>query len=130
MRLLFASLAVAAAIAVTPATAQTPSPPQAYTIVEIEITDPQLFAEFGGQLRPLILAAGGLLVTMPSGNRVVHEGEPMQGVGITIWPSLDAATAFYTSQAFLDLIPLRDRAANLVRIVTVEGLPVLVAPVP
>lgn len=94
------------------------------------MTDPTIFAEFGAQLRPLIIAAGGLLVTMPTGARVTHEGADMAGVGITIWPSLEAATAFYTSEAFLALIPLRDRAANLVRIVTVEGLPVRVAPVP
>lgn len=121
MRLALAALAVVTAILITPAAAQT-SPP-GYTIVEIEITDAQLFAEFGAALRPLIVAAGGTLVTVPTANRVVHEGAPMQGVGITIWPSVEQATAFYTSAEFLALTPLRDRAANLVRIVTVEGLP-------
>lgn len=128
MKKLFVAIALAGAMLALPATAQTPPP--AYTIVEIQITDPSLFGEFGAALRPLILAAGGQLVTMPTANRVVHEGEPMQGVGITIWPSVEAATAFYTSAAFLELIPLRDRAANLVRIVTVEGLPLPAAATP
>ncbi len=103
--------------------APTAAPVPAYTIAEIEITDPQVFVQFAQQLGPLIVAAGGRSLTLPTSAQVVHEGAAPKGIGITVWPSVEVATAFYTSAAFLNLIPLRDRAANLVRIVTIAGLP-------
>jgi uncharacterized protein (DUF1330 family) len=118
--LVVAVLSFGSAFAQQPA--QPPSVP-AYTIVEIEITDPQLFVQLGQQLGPLIAAAGGRSLTLATSPQVLHEGAAPKGIGIILWPSVEVATAFYTSAQFLNLIPLRDRAANLVRLVTIAGLP-------
>jgi hypothetical protein len=55
--------------------------------------------------------------------QVLHEGEAPKGIGITVWPNVEVATAFYASETFRNLIPMRDRAAKIVRLVTIVGLP-------
>jgi hypothetical protein len=69
-------------------------PAPAYSVVEIEVTDPQLFIQFAQQLGPACIAAGGRSLTLPVAAQVLHEGEAPTGIGITIWPSVEVATAF------------------------------------
>jgi uncharacterized protein (DUF1330 family) len=95
--------------------------PPAYSIVEVDVIDPEGFKAFATRNAAGVAAAGGQFIVR-RGRVVTSEGTPPKGVFIIAWDSLDKATGYFNSPAFKELIPLRDKAAK-VRLFHVEGLP-------
>ena len=68
-------------------------------------------------------AAGGSRNFNTSGGRIVaSEGAAPKRVALTEWDSLEQAQAFYTSKAFKDLAPQRDKAIKVIRRYVVEAV--------
>ena len=107
------------AAAVTAVQAQ--DTPPAFSVVEVDVIDPEAFQAFATRNAAGVAAAGGQFIVR-RGRVVTSEGTPPKGVFIITWDSLDKATDYFNSPTFKDLIPLRDKAAK-VRLFHVEGLP-------
>lgn len=91
----------------------------AYIIAHGEITDREVFREYGRRSHPLLEKFGGKVVA--SGKHEVLEGDWRPKVlVVTQWPDMDAARAYYNSPEYSPLIDLRKKAAT-VGMVLVEG---------
>jgi uncharacterized protein (DUF1330 family) len=94
--------------------------PQAYTIAEFEVTDPETFKKYGDATRTAIPAAGGRFIVRAGAKAVVVNGAPPKQVAVIQWESLDKGQAFFESEAYKQLIPVRDKGSRF-RAFTVEG---------
>lgn len=94
--------------------------PPAYTIAEIEVTDPPTFQKYGEATRTSIPAAGGRIIVRGGRTFVINGPSPKQVVVIQ-WDSLENAQAFFESEGYRQLIPIRDKSSNF-RAFVVEGL--------
>jgi uncharacterized protein (DUF1330 family) len=96
------------------------STPPAYSIVEVDVIDPEGFQAFAKRNAAGVAAAGGRFIVR-RGRVVTSAGTPPKNVFVIVWDSLDKATGYFNSPTFKELIPLRDRTAK-VRLFHVEGL--------
>jgi uncharacterized protein (DUF1330 family) len=93
----------------------------AYVIADLEITDPEAFAEYSRRVPDSLARHGGRYLAR--GGRVEHlEGEwrPRRVVAIA-FDSVERARAWWTSPEYEELRRLRQRSA-IVSQVVVEGL--------
>jgi uncharacterized protein (DUF1330 family) len=95
--------------------------PPAYSIVEVDVIDPEGFKAFAARNAAGVAAAGGQFIVR-RGRVVTSEGTSPKSVFIIAWSSLDKATGYFNSPTFKELTPLRDKTAK-VRLFHVEGLP-------
>jgi uncharacterized protein (DUF1330 family) len=93
----------------------------AYTVAEIEVTDPATFQRYGDATRVSIPAAGGRVVVR-GGKTVVVNGAPPKQIVLIQWESLERAQTFFESESYKQLIPIRDKSSNF-RAFSIEGLP-------
>jgi len=84
----------------------------AYIIAHGEITDREVFREYGRRSHPLLEKFGGKVVA--SGKHEVLEGDWHPKVlVVTQWPDMAAARAYYNSPEYSALIALRRKAATV-----------------
>jgi uncharacterized protein (DUF1330 family) len=69
---------------------------------------------------PALQTAGARSLSRPGGRIVATEGTAPKRVGINEWDSLEQAQAFYSSKAYMDLKPQRDKAVKTVRRYIIE----------
>ena len=94
---------------------------KAYAITEFEPLDTSARTAGLPAVRKVIEAANGHSLRTTAGRVVQTEGGPApKSVGITEWPSLDEAVAFYKSKAWTDLAPQRDKFGKVIRRYVVE----------
>ena len=93
----------------------------AYVIASIDVTDPDLYAEYRAQVPATIEQYGGRFVVR-GGELTVLEGDwnPSRLV-ILEFPDLEAARLWYDSPEYQEAKRLREGAAKL-RMVAVQGL--------
>ena len=94
--------------------------PKAYTVTELQTLDPKLAADVAVRIAKAQEAAGGHNFKTGGGTVTAMEGSPPQRVAITEWENLEKAQAFFTSKAWTDLGPDRDKALKTVRRYAVE----------
>ena len=95
---------------------------KAYTVTETEGLDAAAQKVYTPLVQAAQKAAGGARNLNTAGGRIVAlEGGAPNRVAITEWDSLEQAQAFYTSKAFKDLAPQRDKAVKTVRRYIVEA---------
>jgi uncharacterized protein (DUF1330 family) len=114
---MFASFAVGAAV-IQAVHAQGKSP--AYTVAEVEVTDRATFQQYVDGTKSSIPAAGGRFIVTGGKTFVVNGASPKQIVLIQ-WDSLEKAQAFFESDAYKKLVPIRDKSSNF-RAFIVEGV--------
>jgi uncharacterized protein (DUF1330 family) len=95
--------------------------PKAYTIAEIDVTDPGTFQKYGQGTGATVPAAGGKFVVR-AGRTYVLNGAPPKRIAIIEWDSFEHAQKYYESDGYKELVPFRDKGAN-VRGFVVEGVP-------
>ena len=85
---------------------------KAYFIGQFEIQDPAGYDVYRSQTAATIAPHGGRFIVR--GERVHNfEGEPpLPRVVVIEFPSFDQAKAWYESDAYRKLIPIRQKAAN------------------
>ena len=94
--------------------------PPAYTIAEFEVTDAETFKKYGDATRTAIPEAGGRFVVRPGAKTHVVNGAPPKQVAVIQWESLEKGQAFFESDAYKQLVPIRDKGSKF-RAFTVEG---------
>jgi uncharacterized protein (DUF1330 family) len=94
--------------------------PPAYTIAEIDVSDPATFQKYGEATRTGIPAAGGRFIVR-GGKTFVINGAPPKQIVVVQWDSLEKAQAYFESEAYKQLVPIRDKSANF-RAFVIEGL--------
>ena len=83
-----------------------------YMIFELEITDPDAWAEYRKVAGPLMLAAGGKFIVSSEKVETLAGGWAPATMSVVEFPSFDTASAFYHSDAYQKTIPLREKASR------------------
>src|SRR5262245_66558938 len=86
---------------------QAQAKPPAYTIAEIEVTEPATFQKYGEATRATIPAAGGRVIVRGGKTFVVNGAAPKQVV-VMQWERLEGAQACLESEGCQKLWPDRD----------------------
>lgn len=94
--------------------------PPAYTIAEIDVTDPATFQKYGEATGKGIPAAGGRFIVR-GGKTFVINGAPPKQIVVIQWDSLEKAQTYFESEAYKQLVPIRDKSASF-RAFVIEGL--------
>ena len=92
-----------------------------YVVAHIAVEDPDAYADYQRQGLPTIAPAGGRII---AGGGPVHlEGEEMPGgSAIVEFPTMEAALAWYHSDAYQAAVPLRQKASRAVMMGILPGL--------
>jgi uncharacterized protein (DUF1330 family) len=94
---------------------------KAYTVTELETLDAKLAADVAVRIAKAQESGGGHNFKTGGGQVTAMEGPPSpQRIAITEWESLEKAQAFFTSKAWNDLGPDRDKALKTIRRYAVE----------
>jgi len=97
--------------------------PKAYSVSETEEIDAAAAKAYTPLVRAAQNAAGGARNFRTSGGRTVALiGQAPKRVAITEWDTFEQAQTFYTSKAYKDLIPQRDKGIKTVRQYIVEAV--------
>lgn len=84
----------------------------AFVVVELEVHDPEGYEPYKAPAEASVVAAGGSY-RVRGGPVEVLEGEAPSGrVVILEFPDMDAARAWYRSEAYQAVVPIRQAAAT------------------
>jgi uncharacterized protein (DUF1330 family) len=125
-KFLLASIFAACAavfMTVVPARAQIPVPGQtgAYFISEFEVTDAEGMRPYSAAVESTFKPFGGRFVVR--GGKVASlEGSPVKRIIMIAFPSRDLAQAWYESDVYAAIRPIRQRSATS-RVFIMEALP-------
>ena len=95
---------------------------KAYVVSELETLDAAAQAEYVPKIQAAQKAAGARNFNTAGGRTVAMVGAAPKRLAITEFDTLEKAEAFYKSQAWNDLAPLRDKAVKTIRRYAVEAL--------
>jgi uncharacterized protein (DUF1330 family) len=93
----------------------------AYVIVEVNVTDPQLFGEYAKGVPATIAAYGGKYVVRGGAVESKEGGWTPKRVVVLEFPSLEQARKWYHSPEYKPLLEMRLKAANA-KLILVEGV--------
>lgn len=93
----------------------------AYVVVEVEVHDPDAYAEYRGLSGASVEQYGGRFIVRGGAVEAVEGGWQPQRFVIIEFPSLDAARAWYNSPEYAKALPIRHRNATS-RMLFVEGV--------
>jgi uncharacterized protein (DUF1330 family) len=96
--------------------------PKAYSVTESEVLDQAAIASYLPAAQAAIKTAGGQVLYTAGGRVVAIIGEAPKRVAINQWDSLEQAQAFYSSKAWTDLAPQRDKAQSVKKLFIVEAV--------
>jgi uncharacterized protein (DUF1330 family) len=96
------------------------SKPPAYTIAEIEVTDPATYQKYMEGTSSRVPAAGGRFIVR-GGRTFVVNGAPPKRIVVIQWENLEKAQAFFDSEAYKQFIPFRDKSSEF-RAFVIEGV--------
>ena len=92
----------------------------AYLVIEVDVTNPNLYKEYLDKNRPLTAQFGGRFIAR-GGKIDAFAGEPPKRAIIAVFESIEKAETFRDSTAYKELIPLRDKASKYRAYIT-EGV--------
>jgi len=93
----------------------------AYVIVEVTITDPQLFQEYGKGVPATIAAYGGKYLVRGGSVEPKEGGWSPKRVVVLEFPSMDQAQKWYHSAEYAPLLAMRLKAATS-KMIMVQGV--------
>ena len=93
----------------------------AYVIVEVTITDPQLFQEYGKGVPSTIAAYGGKYLVRGGSVEPKEGGWSPKRVVVLEFPSMDQAQKWYHSAEYAPLLAMRLKAATS-KMIMVQGV--------
>jgi uncharacterized protein (DUF1330 family) len=85
--------------------------PPAYFFAEIDVADPDTYKTYVERNTAVVNTYGGRFLVR-GGKTTAMDGEPPKRIVIIAWENEDKAKAWYTSAAYKDIIPVRDKAAR------------------
>ncbi len=90
---------------------QAQTKPPAYFIAEIDVNDSSAYKTYVERNTAVVDAHGGRFLVR-GGKTTAMDGEPPKRIVVIAWENEDKARAWYTSAAYKDIIPIRDKAAK------------------
>jgi len=93
--------------------------PPAYPVIEIDVTNADLYKQYLDKNRPLTAQFGGRFLAQ-GGKIDPFAGEPPKRAVIAIFDSIEKAQTFRDSSEYKALVPLRDKGSKY-RAYIVEG---------
>ncbi len=100
---------------------QVKTPPRAYVIAEVEVTDPTTLKKYGEKAPQIVASLNGHYVVR-GGQTQALEGEPPKGYIVVIgFDSLQKAREWYDSPAYSAIRPFRQSSTKS-RIFIAEGV--------
>jgi uncharacterized protein (DUF1330 family) len=94
--------------------------PPAYTIAEVEVTDQATYQEYMKGTSVQVPAADGRFIVR-GGRTFVVNGAPPKRIAVIQWENFEKAQGFFESEAYRQLIPIRDKSSNF-RAFVIEGV--------
>lgn len=85
----------------------------AFFVATVTIKDPQKFQEYAQKAGETMAPHGGEAVLRGKIDTVLVGQADHQAVGIVKFPNQDALSAWYNSDAYQKIVPLRDEAADM-----------------
>jgi len=102
---------------------QTKTPPPAYVIAEVEVTDPAAFQKYADKVAETMAPfEGHYHYVVRTGTAQSLEGEPPKRIVVIAFDSTEKALGWYRSAAYQNIIPIR-QGASVSRLYLAEGLP-------
>jgi uncharacterized protein (DUF1330 family) len=93
----------------------------AYVIASIDVTDPDLYAEYRAQVPATIEQYGGRFVVRGGDKEVLEGSWDPPRIVVLEFPDADTARRWHSSEEYAPLIELRQRASNG-HLVLVDGV--------
>lgn len=93
----------------------------AYVIVDVDVQDPDDYAEYRAKAPATVAAAGGRYVVRGGGVTHVEPGWDFHRFVVLEFASVEAAKAWYRSPEYQGILPIRLRSTRS-RMAFVEGL--------
>ncbi|MCA1818589.1 MAG: DUF1330 domain-containing protein [Halobacteriales archaeon] len=93
----------------------------AFVLVDVEVTDPEVYKEYRARAAPTVLAHGGRYVVRGGAQDHLEPGWDLHRTVLLEFPSVAAARAWYTSEEYRKVLPLRLTSSRS-RLVILEGL--------
>jgi uncharacterized protein (DUF1330 family) len=91
-----------------------------YMIAEIDVIDEAGYKKFVEGTSATVPASGGRYIVRGGRTSVVNGASPKR-VAVIQWESYEKAQSYFNSEAYKQLIPLRDKSSNA-RIFVIEGV--------
>ncbi len=85
----------------------------AFFVATVKVKDPEKFQEYAQKAGETMAPHGGEAVLRGKINDVLVGHADHQAVGIVKFPSQDALSAWFHSDAYQKIVPLRDEAADM-----------------
>ena len=85
----------------------------AFMIIQADITDPEGFKEYAIRTPALVSEYGGRYRVMRGECEQLEGAADERKIVISEWPSMDAARAFWNSEAYAELKELREGTAEV-----------------
>jgi uncharacterized protein (DUF1330 family) len=92
----------------------------AYLIVQVDVTDPEAYAEYRKQVPPTLAAYDGKFLVRGGAMQRLEGDWPYERVVVIEFPSLERAMAWYDSPAYRAPKALR-QSASRANLIVVEG---------
>jgi len=93
----------------------------AYVVVEVNVTDPQLYAEYAKGVTATITAYGGKYLVRGGALETKEGGWAPKRVVVLEFPTMDQARKWYHSPEYKPLLDVRLKAADA-KLILVEGV--------
>ncbi|MDE2900861.1 MAG: DUF1330 domain-containing protein [Chloroflexota bacterium] len=93
----------------------------AYIMIDVEITDADLYGQFREQVTPVVESHGGKFVVRGGAIEIVLGDWSPNRVALIEFGSIDQAHSFLSSPGYRALDDIRDRSSNL-KMVVLEGV--------
>jgi len=117
---IFAIVVVFCAAAIAGAAAFQGAGKKGYIIAQVDVTNPQQYAEYAKLTPPLVEKAGGRFLARGGQTASLEGPAPRSRVVIIEFPSFERAQAFYYSPEYVAVRKLREGAA-VAQFVAVDG---------
>ncbi len=85
---------------------------KAYSIVQLEVTDPVAYEAYRKDVMPTIAAFGGRFLVRGGKMTTLEGGWPFPRTVVIEFPSREAAESWYHSPAYQKILPLRLKASR------------------
>ncbi len=86
--------------------------PRAFVIGQFDIHDPETYAEYRRKTPATIEPYGGRFLVRAGRLETLEGDPPLPRIVVIEFPSFDRARAWYQSDAYQRLVPIRQRAAT------------------
>ena len=86
--------------------------PVAYAIAQIDVHDPETYAKYTARTTASVAAFGGAFVVRAGRWEAIEGDAPRSRVVVIEFPSFEAAKAWYGSESYQAIVPIRQSASE------------------